>query len=136
MGWIDSRESDNDVPIFERFFLGGPNNVRGFQFREMGPHANRDPVGGTGMYYGNLEYTFPLFRKVLRGVLFMDYGNLATSWGKLEADETRLVLGGGVRINFPFLGAPLPIGLYFGKPIRQQSEDRDRLFLFTIGTRF
>ncbi len=86
--------------------------------------------------YGNLEYSFPLFRKVLRAVLFFDYGNLASDMSEFTFDETRLVVGGGLRINFPFLGQPLPIGLYLGTPIRKESEDRTRVFLFTIGARF
>ena len=136
LGWIEPIEDDESVPIFERFFLGGPNTVRGFQFREMGPHDGRDPVGGTAMLYGNLEYGFPLFQKVLRGVLFTDYGNLATELNDVDFDETRLVLGGGLRVNFPFLGQPLPIGLYLGKAVKKESADRERLFLFTIGARF
>ena len=46
------------------------------------------------------------------------------------------MVGGGLRINFPFLGQPLPIGLYFGKALKSEDEDSERLFLFTIGTRF
>ena len=134
-GWIDPHEG-GDVPIFERFFLGGPNDVRGFRFRGMGPHENRDPVGGTAQIYGNLEYTFPIFRKMLRGVVFLDYGNLAPHLDELALNKTRLVVGGGLRLNFPFLGQPLPIGLYLGTPIRKEPEDRRRLFLFTIGARF
>jgi outer membrane protein insertion porin family len=135
-GWIDPTEGDDDVPIFERYFLGGPNNVRGFRFREMGPHDGHDPVGGTAMLYANLEYTFPLFQKILRGVAFFDYGNLASEMESFSFDESRYVIGGGLRINFPFLGQPLPIGLYLGKAIKSEDDDRERLFLFTIGTRF
>ncbi len=135
-GVIEPHHDLDEIPIFERFFLGGPNTVRGFRFRGMGPHENRDPIGGDIMWYGNLEYTFPLYTKMLRGVVFLDYGNLAREFDDLDFDRTRLVLGGGLRINFPFLGQPLPIGLYFGKAIRSEDEDRERLFLFTIGTRF
>ncbi len=88
------------------------------------------------MLYGNLEYSFPIFRKVLRGVAFFDYGNLAKTMSEFDFDETRLVVGGGLRVNFPFIGQPLPIGLYFGTPLRQEPGDRSRLFVFTIGTRF
>ncbi len=135
-GWIEPTEGDDGVPIFERYFLGGPNNVRGFRFREMGPHDANDPIGGTAMFYANFEYSFPIFKKVLRGVAFLDYGNLATEMDAFSLDESRYVVGGGIRINFPFLGQPLPIGLYIGKALKSEDEDRERLFLFTIGTRF
>ncbi len=136
-GWIEPHEKDDDIPIFERFFLGGPNSVRGFRFRGMGPHEGSDPVGGTAMVWGNLEYSFPIVQKMLRGVLFVDYGNLAPTISRLDVfDRMRVVVGGGLRLNFPFLGQPIPIGLYLGTPLRDEPEDRTRVFLFTIGARF
>ena len=45
-------------------------------------------------------------------------------------------IGAGLRINFPFLGQPLPIGLFLGTPIRKEDDDRKRAFLFTIGRPF
>jgi outer membrane protein assembly factor BamA len=48
----------------------------------------------------------------------------------------RYSVGGGIRINFPFLGFPIPISLYFGTPLQKEDEDDARLFLFTIGTPF
>ena len=100
-GIIEPQESTDEIPIFERFFLGGPNTVRGFRFRGLGPHENNNAVGGSGMVYGNLEYSFPIFQKLLRGVLFLDYGNLAPEASDLDFDEMRYAVGGGVRINFP-----------------------------------
>src|SRR5213083_1286866 len=38
-----------EVPIFERLFLGGSNNLRGFPFREVGPQENGEPIGGQSM---------------------------------------------------------------------------------------
>src|SRR6266568_567856 len=39
----------NEVPIFERLFLGGSNNLSGFPFREVGPQQNGEPIGGQSM---------------------------------------------------------------------------------------
>ncbi|MBI4606660.1 MAG: outer membrane protein assembly factor BamA [Planctomycetes bacterium] len=135
-GVIEPHEDVDPIPIFERFFLGGANTVRGFKFRGLGPHEGSDPIGGTGMLYGNLEYSFPIFLKILRGVVFFDYANLSTDIDSFTFSEMRYSAGGGIRINFPFLGAPLPIGLYLGAPIRREDDDRTRLFLFTIGAPF
>lgn len=136
VGFIEPTDSGDSIPIFERFFLGGPNTVRGFRFRGLGPHDGNDPLGGAGMVYGNLEYSFPLFQKLLRGVFFLDYGNLAPETSDLSFGRMRYSIGGGLRINFPFLGQPLPIGLYLGTPIEKEDDDRTRVFLFTIGTPF
>ena len=135
-GMLEPEHTSDTVPIFERFFLGGPNSVRGFRFRGLGPHENNDPIGGTGMIYGNLEYSFPLFQKLLRGVFFLDYGNLTPDITDLSFGEMRYAVGGGLRINFPFLGQPLPIGLYLGTPLEKEDDDRTRVFLFTIGAPF
>jgi outer membrane protein insertion porin family len=136
-GVIEGHHTTESIPIFERFFLGGPNTVRGFEFRGLGPHFNNDSQGGAAEWYGNVEYVFPLFQKFLRGVVFLDYGNLATDFNNFTLDETRLAAGGGIRVNFPFLGGqPLPIGLYLGHAFRKEDSDRTRLFLFTIGVPF
>jgi outer membrane protein insertion porin family len=78
----------NGVPIFERYFLGGINDVRGFRLRSLGPIVQvprvADPnselvpfnIGGNVQAYGNAEIEFPIFEKVgIRGVVFMDAGN-------------------------------------------------------------
>ncbi len=82
--------SQEGVPIFARFFLGGIYDVRGFFFRTLGPRmpltestdpnsapiANGATFGGNLMYYQNLEYEFPIFEAVgLKGVIFTDLGN-------------------------------------------------------------
>ncbi len=137
VGAIEGHHNTDSIPIFERFFLGGPNTVRGFKFRGLGPHVGHDPVGGTAAWYGNVEYVFPLFQKFLRGVVFFDYGNLSTDLETFDLAEMRLAVGVGIRVIFPFLGGqPLPIGLYLGEAFRKEDDDRTRSFLFTIGAPF
>ena len=48
------------VRIFDRLFLGGSNNLRGFDFRDIGPKDNRDePLGGGTLARATVEYTLP-----------------------------------------------------------------------------
>jgi len=83
---------ETGVPIFARFFLGGIIDLRGFQFRTVGPRMpllrstdpnatpifNGENIGGNLMYYQNLELELPIFEEVgLKAVLFTDLGN---SW--------------------------------------------------------
>jgi len=78
------------VPIFQRYFLGGILDVRGFYLRTIGPRlpltSSLDPnsapitnganIGGNLEAYENLELEFPLIDKVgIRGVVFLDAGN-------------------------------------------------------------
>ena len=140
-GFIEPHSGMDDVPIFERYYLGGPNTVRGFRPLGLGPHEHHDPLGGAATLWGNLEYELPIVhdlrtRFALSAVAFLDYGNLSPDMSTFTLSEMRLSLGGGLRINFPFLGQPIPIGLYLGYAIKKEDEDRTTLFLFSVGTPF
>ncbi|MEX1009983.1 MAG: outer membrane protein assembly factor BamA, partial [Chthoniobacterales bacterium] len=56
---VDTVSSGGQVPIFDRLYLGGANNLRGFQFREVGPNNDGIYYGGNSLGYGTLEITFP-----------------------------------------------------------------------------
>jgi outer membrane protein insertion porin family len=63
-----------NVPIFDRLYLGGANNLRGFQFRGVGPlDSNNQPIGGQSMVRATAELTFPIIEKA-RGAVFYDCG--------------------------------------------------------------
>ena len=136
LGLIEPFGDTDEIPIFERLFLGGPQNVKGFRYRGMGPHEGSVPIGATGQVWGTVEYGFPVFEQVLRGVVFLDYGNLQDP-SDFRFEDMRYVLGFGARLNFPLLGGiPIPIGLYFGTPIQREPQDETRFFLFSIGNIF
>src|SRR5438105_15023376 len=64
----------SDVRIFDRLFLGGSNNLRGFDYRDVGPKDfNKEPLGGKSMARATVEWTFPIIGKA-RGALFYDTG--------------------------------------------------------------
>ncbi|MDF3065873.1 MAG: outer membrane protein assembly factor YaeT precursor, partial [Polyangiaceae bacterium] len=96
--------SQDGVPIFARFFLGGIYDLRGFDFRSIGPRlpltSSTDPnsppinnganIGGNLQYYQNLELEFPIVESVgLKGVIFTDAGN---AWN-LEENYCRAASG-------------------------------------------
>ena len=77
IGYIQSFGGD-DIPIDERFYLGGINTLRGFEPREVGPYnpVTDDYSGGDTAAFVNLEVIFPLSKEVgLKGVVFFDVGN-------------------------------------------------------------
>jgi outer membrane protein insertion porin family len=89
VGLITSPDQQG-VPIFQRYFLGGILDVRGFYLRSIGPRLpltqSLDPnsppivnganIGGNLQAYENLELEFPILDKVgIRGVVFFDAGN-------------------------------------------------------------
>ena len=62
------------VPIYDRLYLGGSNNLRGFQFRDISPKdSNNQPIGGQSMWRATGEITFPIIEKA-RGAIFSDVG--------------------------------------------------------------
>ena len=63
-----------NVPIYDRLYLGGSNNLRGFGFREVGPKdTNSEPIGGESMVRATVEVSFPIIEKA-RGAVFYDCG--------------------------------------------------------------
>ena len=155
-GWANAYGDSDDVPLFDRFRLGGSSTVRGFAYGEVGPRAkgnpfteegrqmiedsiargDGDPIGGESMWLLRAEYSFPLYEDILRGVVFSDSGNVSV--GHYDDDlwrKWRSSLGFGLRIRIPFLG-PTPIALDFGWPLRKEKGDRTQVISFSIDRPF
>jgi outer membrane protein insertion porin family len=67
-------EEISNVPIYDRLYLGGSNNLRGFKFRDISPKdTNNQPIGGQSMWRATGEITFPIIEKA-RGAIFSDVG--------------------------------------------------------------
>lgn len=124
---------DSDVPFFDRFFLGGPNTLRGFGFRDVGPKdENGDAIGGNSFGYLSAEYMFQL-AEPLEFVLFYDWGFVNPDDWDFNASGYNDDWGFGFRVLI--LGAPLRLD--FGFPITTDDENDDGMqFNFSFGTRF
>ena len=124
--------TNDDVPDFERFYLGGINTVRGYDHRDISStDENGDDIGGYKSFYTNVETTFPIKEDMgLLGVLFFDAGNV---WNENEDLDTDLFksVGGGVRWNSP-LG---PLRLEYGYPL-DELKGNDGKFEFSVGQFF
>jgi outer membrane protein insertion porin family len=67
-------EQISSVPIYDRLYLGGSNNLRGFKFRDISPKDfENEPIGGQSMWRATGEITFPIIEKA-RGAIFSDVG--------------------------------------------------------------
>ena len=129
-----------DVPIFERFFAGGASSLRGFEFRTVGPRETApgradDPIGGNFMVLGTVEYSFPIYKDVLRMVVFTDIGSITPSVSSKIFSTMRIAVGVGFRIKVPLLG-PRPFAFDFGFPIRKEDNDDVQVFSFSFGKPF
>ena len=129
---VDTVGGDGDVPIFDRLFLGGANNLRGFQFREVGPSNDGTYYGGNSLGYGTLELTFPIITRV-RGAFFVDAGYVNQNSWDFNGNNYNSNYGFGVRLDLP-IG---PIRIDYGIPlVSDQYNDGGGQIQFNIGYQF
>lgn len=101
VGLILPYGSTGEVPVPERFFLGGPDTVRSFQLDGMAPRdAYGTPIGGQAYMLANVEFLLPIYRGLYL-VTFYDVGNLAPELAQMTWDETEMAIGAGLRFYTP-----------------------------------
>jgi outer membrane protein insertion porin family len=121
-----------DVPIYERLFLGGSNNLRGFPFREVGPKdENGEPEGGQSMARTTIEWTFPIIEKA-RGAVFYDMGFVNSDAWSFGFNNMASDIGVGLRLDLP-IG---PLRLDYGYPIMRDGYHGGGHFNFNVGYQF
>jgi outer membrane protein insertion porin family len=130
---VDNWSGSNHVPIFDRLYLGGSNNLRGFKFRDVGPKdENGNPVGGNTMARFTAEYTYPIIDRV-RGAFFYDTGFVNKGSYSISGTEIASDVGIGVRLDLP-IG---PVRLDYGYPVQKgDATSKGGHFNFNIGYQF
>lgn len=125
LGWT----TDN-TPVFERFYAGGFQTFRGFEFRGVTPRSQGARVGGLFKFLGTAEYSLPVtVNDNIRLVAFSDFGTVDTD---VSLDQFRVAVGAGARLTIPQMG-PVPISLDWAFPLAKQDEDDTQVFAFYIG---
>jgi outer membrane protein insertion porin family len=119
-GVVSAYGDSTQVPIFERWFLGGLYNMRGYKYQTVGPEDQySEPLGGDTFFYGSAEYSIPIV-KMLRLAWFYDAGNVFTDPYSFNPGPGRRLLtddvGIGLRIILP-IGGGTPLRLDYGIPI-------------------
>jgi outer membrane protein insertion porin family len=134
-GWAeDGLTGRTELPVFERFYLGGPNSIRSFKARRISPQDDAgNRIGGTSQILGNLEYIIPLpFNFRVAG--FFDIGNVYGFRTKFDPTDTREAAGAGIRWQSPFG----PIRVDYGINLdRRKSKGEDfGAIQFSVGSPF
>lgn len=133
----DNKSSDGvsiGVPIYERFYAGGTNTIRGYNERKVGPRDldSNVPIGGESMLIFNAEYTVPIVKN-LKGAMFYDVGNVWSKVSDFASGGFKSGVGLGIRINTP-IG---PIKLDYGFPLDSYAEEeKEGRFHFSMGRSF
>lgn len=145
---------DIELPLFERYFPGGINSLRGFEVRSLGPRVSvfeqgegeddrcpfgpgncgrllrRDVIGGSQQLIFNNELIFPIVQSLgVKGVFFSDVGNAFLASEGINFDDMRVSVGAGVRWLSPI--GPLRIELGF--PLNDQTGDEVQRVQFSFG---
>jgi outer membrane protein insertion porin family len=123
----------SEVPIFDRLYLGGANNLRGFKFRDVGPKdEDGEPIGGNALARFTVEYTFPVVDKI-RGAVFYDVGFVNKDSYDFSGDNVSSDVGIGVRLDLP-IG---PVRIDYGFPLQKDEfSSGSGKFNFNIGYQF
>ncbi len=125
-----SEYGGENLPVSERFFLGGPTTVRGFGFRDIGPEdLDGNPLGGTSFVQFNLEIGRSLGR-FLRLVVFYDAGNVYNDFNTFDLGDMRQAVGFGIRLLTP-VG---PIRLDWGFKLDRRPGESAVEFGFLLGS--
>ena len=102
-----------NVPFSDRYFLGGPSNMRGYNYKCVGPKdANGEPLGGNTMMYGIAEYSFKVMEP-LRVAAFYDIGFV----GKRDFDFDFKYFNHDVGVGLRLFILGVPLRLDFGFPL-------------------
>jgi outer membrane protein insertion porin family len=118
------------LPIYEKFFVGGINTLRGFEYGMAGPiDINEEAMGAKKMVVFNTELIFPVAREIgLKGALFFDVGKGFDKFK--EITPLKFAIGPGIRWFSPF--GLIHIDLGFN--LNPKKGEKGHVFDFTAGT--
>ncbi len=132
-GYVTEDEEDK-LPVYEKFYLGGLNSLRGFEYGDISPRdpLTDDKIGGEKMAYMNLEYIFPLVKDIgLNALVFYDLGNSVRDSENLFSD-----LRSSVGFGFRWLSPMGPLRLEWGYNIDPMEDEDQSMWDFSIGGMF
>lgn len=134
------------IPPAEKFYLGGPFNMRGYEAFSLSPFIMRpdgiEQIGGASEFYSLFEIEHPIIREAgIKAVLFYDIGNAFARVPLFESQslDLRQNWGFGIRWFSP-LG---PLRFEWGFPISRKplatnpnELESSPVFVFFIGQPF
>ena len=132
-GVVQNFGDATDVPYYNKWYLGGPTTLRGFEFREVSPRDQFDePIGGKTYGFFSAEYSLDIVSPI-RFAVFYDAGFVNRGAYDFNAAEYNDNFGFGLRLFV----AGAPLSLDFGIPITGTAlNKKGNQFNFSFGTRF
>lgn len=132
-GVVQEFGDSRDVYIFDKFFLGGPQTLRGFEYREVGPKDRfGNPLGAKTYAFISAEYSLDIV-KPIRFAIFYDGGFANVDSYDFAPVNWNDNFGFGLRLFV----AGAPLSLDFGIPLTGDAfNKKGSQFNFSFGTRF
>jgi outer membrane protein insertion porin family len=127
------------LPLYQRYFLGGETQIRGYDIRSVGPVDSQGrALGGNKFGLFNAEYYFDVFGP-LRALLFFDAGQAFLEGEPIDITEFRISTGAELRFIMPVLNVPFRL-IYAWNPNRKTLIEKlytpYTTFKFAVGTTF
>lgn len=123
------------LPIDARVFNGGPNSVRAFAERELGPLTRGGtPLGGTSALLGTAEFSREVYPN-LELAVFGDIGSLGRGKNTSAFDvstDLRTAVGAGLRYKLPFG----PVRVDYGHNLDRRAGEGSGMLHITVGFSF
>ncbi len=138
-GGYVSESPGKKLPDYEKFYLGGMNSLRGFDWHDISPtRVNKDgtvsKIGGDKFIQFNIEFLIPLIKKAgLVGVIFYDTGDVYDTGENIDLGTMRKSAGYGFRWYSPMGPMRLENG-YILDP--EEGESKGGRWEFTMGAAF
>jgi len=124
-------KDNGKLSVFQKFFLGGINTVRGYDYQTISPRdKNGYYIGGTKMMCYNVEYRFPVLKEQgVVGLVFFDAGNVFDDSQSWTFSGIKKSVGAGVRWYSP-IG---PLRLEYGWKLDRQGDESSGKWEFSVG---
>ena len=135
IGVVTGFDYHDDVPLYEKYFLGGSGSVRGFGYRDIGKMVNGCNVGGQTMLLLNAEVSHPIWGP-LRGAAFVDAGDTWDNAYSMDFSTMNVGVGYGLRLKLPMIQAPLRLDLAYPVVVGQDNIRRKLRVHFNVGFSF
>lgn len=135
MGTVGGFGGDEEVPLFERYYLGGSNSLRGFDYRSVGPTYNKENVGGLSMLTMTAELSHAIWGPV-RGAIFLDAGGAWDDPYEINFKKFNMGAGYGFRVKVPYLNVPLRLDIAFPVINNQEGASNKVRLHFNVGAGF
>lgn len=135
IGTVSCFDRNEDVPVFERYFMGGSDSLRGFSYRSVGPTHNGENIGGQTMLLITSEISHPIWGPI-RGAAFIDVGNAWRNSYSMGFSGINIGAGYGLRIKLPTLNVPIKLDLAYPVLNNQDNESSKVRIHFNVGFTF